>query len=31
VNNMTADDIKNIAKKYLKDDNYVEIILMPEE
>lgn len=30
VNDMTADDIKNIASKYIKDDNYVEIILMPE-
>ncbi len=31
VYNMTAEDIKNIASKYLKDDNYVEVILMPEE
>jgi len=31
VSNMTADDIKNIAIKYLKSDNYVEIVMMPEE
>ncbi|MCD4679876.1 MAG: insulinase family protein [Bacteroidales bacterium] len=31
VNNMTAEDIKIIASKYLKGDNYVEVILMPEK
>lgn len=31
INSITKDDIKNIAKKFLKTDNYVRVSLVPEK